>query len=206
MDCPIQIYVRNPEEIEIEPAEVLRYLGYVRNHITEDDLEMVRELIPEARRVIKPRACFGRFPLTLKPEDVIVLPYGEIQSKDLTRNLVGCQEVYLFAATIGAAFDTLIKKMRLQSVAKACVMQSVGAAAVENFVEKLCAYLGESVAVEGLQTRPRYSPGYGDVQLANQRGIFQTLNPAKHVGITLMDTLIMAPEKSVTAYVGIKKA
>ena len=118
---------------------------------------------------------------------------------------MGCQELFLFAATIGPAFDTLIKKKRLTSVAEACVLQSVGAAAVEDFVEGLCAFLAEEVQKEGYTTRPRYSPGFGDVPLNNQVGLFKTLQPAKYAGITLMDTLIMAPEKSVTAYVGIMK-
>ena len=33
---------------------------------------------------------------------------------------------------------------------------------------------------------------------------FAVLNPAKYIGLTLMDTLIMSPEKSVTALIGIE--
>ena len=53
-------------------------------------------------------------------------------------------------------------------------------------------------------TRPRFSPGFGDVSLENQKHFFNLL-PCSKIGLSLMDTLIMAPEKSVTAFVGIYK-
>ena len=51
--------------------------------------------------------------------------------------------------------------------------------------------------------RPRFSPGYGDVSLEVQKDFFRLL-PCQRIGLTLMDTLIMSPEKSVTAFIGIK--
>ena len=65
--------------------------------------------------------------------------------------------------------------------------------------EELCRIAAE----EGKSLRPRYSAGYGDFSLENQRGIFDLLSPAKHIGLTLKDNLIMVPEKSVTAVIGL---
>jgi cobalamin-dependent methionine synthase I len=53
--------------------------------------------------------------------------------------------------------------------------------------------------------RPRYSPGFGDVPLAVQKTFFEILECQKNLALTLNDSLIMSPEKSVTAFVGVYK-
>ena len=88
-------------------------------------------------------------------------------------------------------------------MAEASFLNAIGAAAVEDVCDRLNDELRQFAASEGKSVRPRYSPGYGDYDLENQRGIFSLLEPAKHIGLTLKDNLIMVPEKSVTAVVGI---
>ncbi len=51
--------------------------------------------------------------------------------------------------------------------------------------------------------RPRFSPGYGDLTLLAQKDIFAVLDCGKRIGLTLNDSLLMSPSKSVTAFVGI---
>ena len=57
---------------------------------------------------------------------------------------------------------------------------------------------------EGRKTKPRFSPGYGDFPLDFQRDIFATMSLAKNIGITLNNSLLMSPSKSVTAVIGIE--
>ena len=73
---------------------------------------------------------------------------------------------------------------------------------IEELVDLINAEIKKIAEADGLKTRPRYSPGYGDVPLEVQKDFFRLL-PCTRIGLTLMDTLIMAPEKSVTAFVGI---
>ena len=51
----------------------------------------------------------------------------------------------------------------------------------------------------------RYVRGIGDLALENQKGVFEVLHPSKYIGLSLMDTMIMSPEKSVTAIIGIRE-
>ena len=74
---------------------------------------------------------------------------------------------------------------------------------MEAVCDEVNALLEKEAAEEGRSLRRRFSPGYGDLGLENQKGVFELLNPAKLIGLTLMDTLIMSPEKSVTAIIGI---
>lgn len=192
------------EELFIDKYEVLHFLGYKKADVTQADLDMVEGYLPEAVSVIKPAACYSRFEVKLLENNKIQLPYGIVETKDLSRNLWGCREVYIFAATIGLAFDRLLQVSRLTSLAKASVLQSIGAVAVENVCDKLNEELKLAVEGEGRKVHPRYSAGYGDYALENQKGIFEVIDPSRQIGINLKENLIMVPEKSVTAIIGIE--
>ena len=209
MSFPVIKCSYRAEDIEIDPHEVLRYLGYKKELVTTEDIAQVQALLPEARAAIKAAACWGRFEVELLEEDRIRFPYGQVVSRDLWKNLTNgsqptsSREVFLFAATIGLAYDRLVQRARITSMAKASFLNAIGAAAVENVCDQLNEELCRIAAADGKSLRPRYSAGYGDFSLENQRGIFDLLSPAKHIGLTLKDNLIMVPEKSVTAVIGL---
>lgn len=203
MEYPIQRFMVAPEDLVIEEEEVLRYLGYTKGRITPEDLTMVGSILPEVQPILAGKGCYGRFPVQLKEENEIVLPYGTIKSRDLTRNLQDCREIYMFAVTIGLAFDRLLAKERLRSMAKASILQGIGAAAVEAVCDALNEQIRQEVLGEGKKVKPRYSPGFGDYTLDQQKGFFQILNPSKQIGVSLKENLIMVPEKSVTALIGV---
>lgn len=201
----MDIYTINAKDLVINEYEALRYLGYVRSSITDEDVEMVKAAIEEVRVLAAPKACFERYSVTISEDFDITMPYGIIHSKDLATNLNGCSEIYIFAATIGPRFDMALTRQRQISIAKAAVYQSVGAATVEALCDTLNEDLRRKVLEEGGALHPRFSPGFGDMSLDNQKGIFSVLRPEKSIGLTLKDNLIMAPEKSVTAIIGIEK-
>ena len=52
--------------------------------------------------------------------------------------------------------------------------------------------------------KPRFSAGYGDFPLSAQKEIFGMLDCARQIGLTLNDSLLMSPTKSVTSIVGLE--
>ena len=105
----------------------------------------------------------------------------------------------MFCATIGLDIDRLIAKYGVVSPAKALVFQAIGAERIESLCELFC----EEMGAEYGNLKPRFSPGYGDLDLAFQSAIFGALECPKKIGVTLTDTLLMTPSKSVTAVMGI---
>ena len=198
-------YSLRAEDLLIDHEEVFRYLGYKKNTASEEEHAMLEENISEARQVIFPKACYGRFEIKHLGDDYIEFPYGVIRSKNLSFNLGGCNEIYMFAATIGARFDAAKLRVSAASITKAALYQAIGATAIEDVCNKLNKMLKDESEAAGEKVRPRYSPGFGDYVLENQKGVFKILCPEKNAGITLGDNLIMAPEKSVTAIIGIEK-
>lgn len=125
------------------------------------------------------------------------LGFGEITSHSLRRNLEGCNQAYVFAATLGFAADRLLKAAALQSTLKHFVTDALASTAIEA----LCDY---AQAALPLPTKPRFSAGYGDFALEHQQQLLNFINAQKELGIVLSKSCLMTPTKSVTAIIGIK--
>ena len=77
-------------------------------------------------------------------------------------------------------------------------------AALQAQIDQLNAQLEREAVEQGFKLHSRFSPGYGDVQLEVQRHFFSLLPCTQRIGLTLTDSLVMAPEKSVTAFIGME--
>ena len=90
-------------------------------------------------------------------------------------------------------------------MSKAVVLQAAAAAMLEDYCDQMNEELEKKYEEKGLYLRPRFSPGYGDFSLECQPALLGCLEAGKRIGITLTDSLLMAPSKSVTAVIGISR-
>ncbi len=203
------IYVRHyapspdyPELLNRCDREVWRYAGYFGQE-REDSLEsLLEEVWKEALPLFSYRVCYLEAPLTWE-EELPVLPIP-VKSRNLATCLAGCSRVILFAGTIGQEYDRLIARAQKTSPTKALLLQALGAERIEALCNTFCEEIGREAAGEGLVKTPRFSPGYGDVPLEVQRDFFRVLDISHQIGISLGDTLLMSPSKSVTAIFGLR--
>ena len=189
--------------IEINEREVARYLSYRGAEPDETVHGLIRSCIAEVNEAAVPKTIHQRFPLAYSEETGFQVASLRFTSESLRRNLSGCDEVFLFAATLGIAVDTLIRRTAMLDAAKGLVMQAAAAAAIESVCDEENAKLRQEVEAEGLYLRPRFSPGYGDLSLECQQGFIRILKTQKNIGLTLTDSGLMVPIKSVTALIGI---
>lgn len=189
------------KELSLPPVnvrEVLRYSGC--DKATPEVERLVNECVDETRGIFCGKVVFAEFPAK-KTEDGLDLGLARTNSRDLAKNLDGCERAVVFCATVGHGIDRLIRKYSVVSPAKAVVFQGLGAERIEALCDLFCAEL----EANGSTTRPRFSPGYGDLPLEIQKDIFRALDCPKHIGATLNESLLISPTKSVSAVVGLKK-
>ena len=130
----------------------------------------------------------------------------DIQSGALEKNLRGCSEVCLMAATIGFAPDRLAARASAAGqVSRAVMIQAAGAALIEDWCDQVNGIIRQEAAARGKYLRPRFSPGYGDFSLQHQEALFRILDVQKRIGVTLTEHLLMMPSKSVTALIGLSE-
>ena len=183
----------------IPRAQTLHYLrcrGGSPDGELDDALACCEERI---LRTARPRLVWRLFPRT---EDGTVAgtdyrPAGE----DIRAFLRGCDSVVLLAATLGAEVESLIRRAAGRDMAEAVILDAAGSAAVEELCDSFCADLAAALAPRCLTGR--FSPGYGDMPLSDQFALFRVLDVSRRIGVTLSDSALMIPQKSVTALIGV---
>ena len=183
----------------IDREEMLRYLRYGGGAIPEDTEEALRRGEERLLKAARPRAVWRVFPY--RPGEPLpgtgFVPEGE----DLRTFLADCDEVILLAATLGAEPDLLQRQLRLRHMSDAVILDAAVSAAVENVCDNLCADLAARFAPRYLTER--FSPGYGDFPLSQQGWFFRLLDMNRRLGVTLTESDLMIPQKTVTAVVGV---
>ena len=170
---------------DFDKREILRYAG-VKGEADEATLAVLDECLRESRNVFSYRVCYCELAKSALLERI---PTAE-NSESFMQFLGGAEHVIIFAATVGLGIDRLINRYVSVSPVKALFFQAIGAERIEALCESFCQKFG---------LKNRFSPGYGDFALAAQAELFAVLGCEKRIGLSLTDSLLMSPTKSVTA-------
>ena len=146
------------------------------------------------------KAVWKKSAVRLIGDDTVEFDFGKITSASLCKNLEGCNSAFVFAATAGLGIDRLVLRYKQIDPVKAMVISAIGSSCIECWCDKINAEI-----TEGKLSKPRFSPGYGGVDLKHQKEVLGFLDGQRSVGITLTDSYFMTPVKSVTAFIGIKE-
>jgi len=189
--------------MQVDKAEALRYLGYKRGQTPDSATESVfNACIPALERAAGFLNIDRRFPV-IREGDGIFIAGLNLQSRALSRHLEGCEEAYLFAATLGAGVDRLMQVYERTDLPAAVVLQACAAALLESCCDEAQDSIAAALA-PGLGLRPRFSPGYGDLSLTIQPGILRVLDAQKRIGLFCTAHDMLTPTKSITAVIGVR--
>ncbi len=190
-------------KLDVSLKEVFRYLGY-HNHVPDQTIQKIAiDCVTELLDNCVMKEINKRYSCIVENKKIIIDNRVIIESKNLSKNLADCKEVILFAATLGTQADRLIKKYSFLEISKAVVMQAAAAAVIEEYCDQCQKKIETELEKENLFLRPRFSPGYGDFDLKYQKDMIALLDCPRKIGLTLTDSLLLAPSKSVTAIMGI---
>ena len=190
------------KSVDIKENQILRYAGITGKVIPENITELINKCLPDYERSADYKACFLEVPVNIE-NNTVSFDCFEITSHNLSTLLRGCDKAILVAATLGVKIDMLIKRAEVTSKAEALILNSIAIAGIEQYMAVLNEYFKSMY--NGYELRPRYSPGYGDVALEYQKEIINTLDTKRKIGVALSDSLLMTPQKSVSAIIGIGK-
>lgn len=186
----------------VDRKEVLRYAAVAQP--TPELSALLEDVLAEAEGQLSCRICWAEFPLAETTTEVD-LGFARCHSESLRRHLCGCERIVVFAATIGMGLDRLIARYSCISPSRALMFQALGAERIENLCDVFLEEVRARTAGEGLHPVPRFSPGYGDLSLELQKDLFRVLDCPRTIGLTLNESLLMSPSKSVTAIIGLRR-
>lgn len=185
-------------ELPFDMDAALRYAGCRASD--EEVRALMTSCAEEALPVLSYRVCFCTVPVTVEG-DAVTFPFATVESRSLARHVAGCDEAVLFAATVGLELDRLIFREGHLSPARAVCLQAIGAERIEAVCDRFQQEMGNEYGA----IRTRFSPGYGDLPLAFQRDLFRILDCQRAIGLTLNESMLMSPSKSVTAVIGVER-
>lgn len=194
------VYIKTYKAPEYREREILRYAG-VRDGTAEIEA-LMRECISELGERLCFKVCYAEFEACVVGNDVD-LGFCHVSSSALAKNLRDCDGIVLMGATVGLEIDRLIARYGTLSPSRALMMQAIGAERIESLCDRFCEEIKEEKRLLGKSVRPRFSPGYGDLSIELQRDIFRALDCPRRIGLSLNDSLLMSPSKSVTAIIGV---
>ena len=178
--------------MELNIAEALRYLG-----ITAPDDALATDMAALAAALqarITPRYTWTVLP----PQSNYAL---SIKHYEFPRALLAdCTHIAVLTASLGAEFDLWVRREQARDMGRAAMLDALGSA----YVEAACDAAEAEIRARfpGKYLTDRFSPGYGDLPLTLQPELLR-LTGAHRIGVTLTDSLLMNPQKSVSAIVGV---
>ncbi len=189
--------------MDIRTREAIRYLGYGNHAVDDHTLNLIEDVFKELDQLGSMKIVYRIFDIFQDADGHLQIGQLDIESKSLRRNLKGCKEAILLAGTLGPGVDGLLRKYSISDMARVVVIQACAAASLEDQLDAWQEDMAEQMKAEGLYLRPRFSPGYGDFSIEHQPMFVQMLEASKRVGVTVTDSLMLSPSKSVTALIGI---
>ncbi len=160
--------------------------------------ETINECKIELLKVVDCKYAYVEVPIELLENNIVDLGFVKVKSSNLYNNLLGCKSAFVFSVTLGIGVDRLLAKFNVSSPSKHFITDGISSA----FAESFCDYVDKMIG-ENKKTKPRFSPGYGDLPIEIQPEILTVLSADKTLGITLNESYLMTPVKSITAIMGV---
>lgn len=178
-------------------AEALRYLGVpsdpdgsLRARLTALSQEMTARITPRYLWRV----------LDVRREDGLRASGIALAGRSAEKMLADCQSCALLICTLGAAFDLWLRQMQARDMVSAVMLDALGSA----YVEAACDAAEREIGARfpHMFLTDRFSPGYGDLPLALQPELLAAAE-ARRIGVSCTPSLLLTPQKSVTALIGL---
>ncbi len=191
-------------EYSIDKGEVLRYLGHRGQALTPELSGLIDEISARCLESARPRYCFQIFPLDMSSGAPALAGTGvTLRGEDIKKHLAGAELAAVMAATLGFEVERAMMRLSQRSATAEVIFNAACTALIEAVSDRCEGEIVELARQRGLVTSYRYSPGYGDFPLEQQPDVLGVIDAGTRLGITLTDSMLMLPKKSVSAIIGL---
>ena len=184
----------------LDRAEALRYLAIARPDASS--LEALEPVAAALENALTPRFTFAAFPVRHTPEGEALEGSGLVLPGEMAKTMLrDCTHAALLLCTLGAGFEAMLRAASARDMAQAAMLDACGSA----YVEAGCVAAEAAIAARfpGKHLTDRFSPGYGDLPLSLQPALCAALDAQRRLGVTVTESLLMVPTKTVSAVIGL---
>jgi hypothetical protein len=174
--------------------------------ISPSQQEEIEQYIHDALSFIHLKGAAFRMPIQEIQGARIILPNNIFfESHQLAALLDTCREIVLMGATAGSDIMAAIgEDIAGSNITRGVVFDATVSEMVDASLGWMTDYFNRMLIRENRKLlKQRFSAGYGDFLLENQKTIYRLLQ-LDRIGVQITETCILVPEKSVTAVTGIR--
>lgn len=210
---PFMISIQNKSELKysdlsISLPEVLQAMG-CDSAFTDSSLEFeIDSLLNQLHTILRPRFQYFTSDGHIDSERKL-LSIGEISfsmGSIISRQLLKSQSFLFFVATAGQEFEEWQQSPSIKGdILKSYIADTLGSIIAEKSADAMERVLETALESDSLRHTNRYSPGYCGWHVSQQKLLFSLFEDEKPCGVTLTDSSLMLPIKSVSGVIGIGK-
>lgn len=126
-----------------------------------------------------------------------------LNSPILAKIMKDCEYAICFIATIGSDVEGEIARLSEENhLSYAYILDTMGSTVIESMVDKFHKSMKERYRARGGEVTLRFSPGYCDWHISEQKKLFCVLD-SSHLDVELTDSCLMQPRKSISGIFGV---
>ena len=190
---------------QINRKQVCHYIGYGTDYKLPARISsLIDEYIENAYHLIEPSySCVIKDIKLVQGSRVVIEGSIVFQSQVIARLLEQCHKVAVFLVTIGKHLEeTAYWLAEDRLVLQSAVLDAIGSVAAESIASFVQGRIREIARAQGLCISQRFSPGYCDWDIGQQKIVFRAVD-GDAVGIRLTKRCLMIPQKSISGIIGI---
>lgn len=195
----------DPQQIRVNPGEIYALLGEAHGELEAFTKGLITNCISSCKEVLNPQGAYIWAEAQPADSKGQILAEGNRfnTGKTIKRMLVGSEAYAFLMATAGMGPESRAREhMEKGDFFEAYITDLVASAMVDAIADQVQEYIRRMAGEKGLLITNRYSPGYCNWDVSEQQKLF-SLFPKKCCDITLSDSSLMSPIKSITALIGI---
>jgi len=200
------IAISNP--IDIDSQQVLYSIGYADGCEPPPRVEsLVNDYVENVHDLIAPSFSFVIRDVEMVLGSSVVIEGSIIfQSHIIARLLEQCEKVAVFTLTIGNLLEEMANLLAEDGlVIQAMVLDAIGSVATEKVADFVQERIGRVANAVGFHISRRFSPGYCDWEVNQQKMVFQAMD-GDTAGVKLTEGCMMLPQKSISGIIGISSS
>jgi len=195
-------------ELEIANSDIEELLGFEEGIIPEPFPELIASALSYAPSVCKINGgykIFNNADVAIDKQTIRICDQIFNPSKVVITQFKNASSFALFICTAGAEISQHAKEVTKNGdPLLSFVFDVIGSVTVEKATDKIQKSLETECQKSGLHISDRFSPGYCEWSVAEQQMLF-SLMPENFCGVSLSESSLMSPIKSVSGIIAIGK-
>ncbi|SMC91507.1 hypothetical protein [Sporomusa malonica] len=193
--------IYHPRLITVDLDETKRYAGLGSK--ANFSAALLTEACTQAQLLATPKGVWQVYVYDQDSHTIMSPNPLSLTAESIIKHLSGAVEVAVMAVTIGQPLEQEVSNLfSRDQYTLGLLLDAAGTTAVEAVCDAVCSVISGQAARTGLTAGRRFSPGYGGWPVDIQPEILALASGAT-IDLSVTDTKMLVPRKSVTAVIGL---